>query len=68
MAEWTKKRARQGGRRRLEKIEKSLQELGYNWGDLVEMVDEAAEQLNAIREAMDEAVEEDEERSRMGEL
>ena len=61
MAEWTKKRARQGSVRRLDKIEKSLQELSYNWGDLdqyvVDLVDEAIGKLNEIREAMDDSVE-----------
>ena len=61
MAEWTKKRARQGSVRRLDKIEKSLQELSYNWGDLdqyvVDLVDEAIGNLNEIREAMDDSVE-----------
>ncbi|MCF8094449.1 MAG: hypothetical protein K9J79_03720 [Desulfobacteraceae bacterium] len=60
MAEWTKKRARQGSVRRLDKIEKSLQELSYNWGDLdqyvVDLVDETIWKSNEIREGMDDSV------------
>lgn len=66
MAEWTKKRARQGSVRRLDKIEKSLLELSYNWGDfdqyVVDLVDEAVEKLNELRTAMDESIEMDEEK------
>lgn len=65
MANWTKKRARQGSRRRLDRIEGSLLELAYNWGDLdqyvVDLVDAVVNQLNEIRESMDESVQEEEE-------
>ncbi|MDZ7831662.1 MAG: hypothetical protein U5L07_07905 [Desulfobacterales bacterium] len=64
MSEWTKKRARQGSRRRLDKIEKSFEELAYNWGDLdqyvIDKVDEIITAIDDLRGIMDESVKEGE--------
>ena len=60
---WTPKRAAAKSRRKIEASRKLLQEVAYQWGDvdnyLVLLVDGLLESLDALKEAINEHLEED---------
>ncbi|MFA5719391.1 MAG: hypothetical protein WC952_16915 [Desulfobulbaceae bacterium] len=66
MMEWTKKRARQYTRLRIETARKSLIAAAGYWGDLdysvIDAIDQAVAALDEIGQAMDDAVAPEEDR------